>query len=91
MVDISVCTNLSQRPFDRWLAASFALVLLLLPGLLSGVREMRDCRAQCVPAAGGGCVPAGGGGVLVAAGQQCAIEIGDVRVPLPAWAQAIIK
>jgi hypothetical protein len=70
------------------------LGITLFFGVLSttAVREMCvDCRAQGRPTEGGGCVPAEGGGVLLAAGRQCEIEMGGVRVPLPAWAQAMIK
>jgi hypothetical protein len=73
-----------------------ALTLALLFGLLSlaAVRETRvECRNQYLMLQGGGylLLTGGSGRILLAGGrQQCQLVMGDVRVPLPAWAQAVI-
>lgn len=71
------------------------LALALFLGLLSfvAVREMRvDCRSQYLMLNGGGYLLLNGGGrILLNGSPQCDLVMGDVRVPLPAWAHAIIK
>ena len=74
----------------KWGWISFALALFL--GLLSfvAVREMRvDCYLMLN--GGGYLLLNGGGRILLNGSPQCDLVMGDVRVPLPAWAHAIIK
>jgi outer membrane lipoprotein SlyB len=69
-------------------------MLALFFGLLSLVagREIKvECRNQAVGRNGGGAVGLNVGGAVGRNGRQCEIVMGDVRVWLPAWAQAIIK
>lgn len=82
MVAIRGDTDRARPQPGRFLRQGVAFLLIAL--CFIAAREMRlDCRAQCLPAEGGGCLPAEGGGVLPAAGRQCEIMMGDVRVRLP--------
>jgi hypothetical protein len=70
-----------------------ALGLALFLGAFAAVREMRvDCPSRYLMLNGGGYLMLNGGGrILLNGSSQCDLVMGDVRVPLPAWVQAIIK
>ena len=77
---------------SKYRRAGIAILSLGFLGLMSlaAVREMKvEC--QAVLLTGGGGILTGRGGALLTGGEQCQLVMGDVRVPLPAWAQAIIK
>ena len=68
----------------------FALLLGLLS--LVAVREMRvDCQNQAQGLNSGGALGGNTVGALGLNAQQCYLDMGDFRVPLPAWAQAITR
>jgi hypothetical protein len=76
---------------SKYRRAWIAILSLGFLGLMSlaAVREMKvEC--QAVLLTGGGAFLTGGGALLTG-GEQCQFVMGDVRIPLPAWAQAIIK
>ncbi len=76
---------------SKYRRAGIAILSLGFLGLMSlaAVREMKvECQAVLLTGGGGFLT---GGGALLTDGEQCQLVMGDVRVPLPAWAQAIIK
>jgi hypothetical protein len=78
---------------SKYRRAWIAILSLGFLGLMSlaAVREMKvECQAVGLTGRGGAPL-VGRGGALLTAGEQCQLVMGDVRVPLPAWAQAIIK
>jgi hypothetical protein len=69
---------------SKYRRAWIAILSLGFLGLMSlaAVREMKvECQAVLLT----------GGGALLTGGEQCQLAMSDVRIPLPAWAQAIIK
>jgi hypothetical protein len=91
MAVITVPPFASRKHKWGWIALALALFL----GLMSfvAVLEMHvDCRSQSLTLNGGGNLLLNGGGrILLNASSQCDLVMGDVRIPLPAWAQAIIN
>ena len=69
---------------SKYRRAGIAILSLEFLGLMSlaAVREMKvECQTVLLT----------GGGALLTGGERCQLVMGDARVPLPAWAQAIIK
>ncbi len=69
-----------------------AIILGLFLGLsFAAVREMRvDCRNQALGLYSGGALGLNAGGAFGLNSRQCQLDLGDVRVPLPAWVQGIV-
>jgi hypothetical protein len=74
-----------------------ALIMLAILGALSlaAVREMRiECRAEqdCLGADSNTCLSVGPGVVLATGTEtrRCEIVLGNIRIPLAAWVEAII-
>jgi hypothetical protein len=72
--------------------AQTAIILGLFFGLsFAAVREMRvDCRDQVLGLNRGGALGLNADGAVPLNSQQCELDLGDVRVPLPAWALGIV-
>jgi hypothetical protein len=88
-----------SAPHPRYRRAPIGLLLAMFLGLLSlaAVQAMRvKCRSQpdCFGTGDGSCLAVGEGNAVLGTGtdtKQCQLVMGDVRVPLPEWALAIIK
>jgi len=78
---------------SKYRRAGIAILSLGFLGLMSlaAVPEMKvECQAVGLTGRDGAPL-IGRDGALLTDGEQCQLVMGDVRVPLPAWAQAIIK
>ena len=80
----------SRKQRRAWVVLALALFLGLLS--LAAVRVTRiDCRDVYLTGDDGRFLTSDAGTPLTADQQQCQLDLGEIRVPLPAWAQAIIN
>jgi hypothetical protein len=83
---------IAERPLYPPLIHRRAWLLALFLGL--SLAAAATARIECGPvllATGNGAVLATGSGSLLATGGRCELQLGDLRVTLPSWLDAILK